>query len=88
LTYTVSGCILKAQSGSDAEPETPDGRPGGRKGNEMKNADVIVKCYSSEEAAQHIWQLKKNGYKRVQNCFWVEIWEKPNGWTVELDREW
>ena len=54
---------------------------------EAKEANVIVKAYSNDDALEHIAQLRKNGYTRKGNCFWVEIWQKPNGWTVQLERD-
>lgn len=52
----------------------------------MKEANVILKKLNNEQMSDEQYQLKKNGYKRIENCYWVEIWEK-DGWTVQLERE-
>lgn len=49
-------------------------------------ANVVVKVYDAEEAAYEIRQLKKLGYNRTSNCFWIEIWEKA-GYVVQVERD-
>lgn len=49
-------------------------------------ANVITKVYDAEEAAYEIRSLKKLGYTRTSNCFWVETWEK-DGYVVQLERD-
>lgn len=48
--------------------------------------EVIVKVYDSVEAEYEIKNLRKCGYKRTQNCFWFEYWEKGNN-RVILERD-
>lgn len=48
--------------------------------------EVTVKVYDSIEAEYEIRNLRKLGYKRTQNAFWVENWEKDNN-RVILERD-
>ena len=48
--------------------------------------EVTVKVYDSIEAEYEIRNLRKLGYKRIQNAFWVEYWEKDNN-RVILERD-
>lgn len=49
-------------------------------------ANVIEKLHSEEDVQYEIYNLKKLGYKRIENCVWVEYWEKEN-WIVKLVRD-
>lgn len=42
---------------------------------------------NSEKEAQNLTEdLRANGYKRIANCFWYEIWQKgEHEVTVERD---
>lgn len=42
----------------------------------MIKTEVTLKVYDSTEAENVIRSLKKLGYIRTQNSFWVEYWEK------------
>lgn len=48
--------------------------------------EITVKVYDSEEAAYEIRNLRKLGYRRTQNAFWVEWWEKGDN-RVILERD-
>lgn len=48
--------------------------------------EIIVKAYDSVETDYKIRNLRKLGYKRTQNAFWVEWWEKDNN-RVILERD-
>lgn len=48
--------------------------------------EVTVKVYDSIEAEYEIKNLVKLGYKRTQNAFWIEHWEKNNN-RVILERD-
>ncbi|EDN76411.1 hypothetical protein [Mediterraneibacter gnavus] len=50
-------------------------------------ANVIINAQNEQEAERHIEQLQKNGYKRVANCYWTEIFKKEDGWTVQVNRD-
>lgn len=49
-------------------------------------AEVTVKVYDSVEAAYEVRNLKRLGYERVQNSFWIEVWETNNN-RVVLERD-
>lgn len=39
--------------------------------------NIIEKhCKSEQEVREGIYNLKRAGFKRTQNCYWVEWWEK------------
>ena len=38
--------------------------------------EVNVKVYDEAEATYEISNLRKLGYRRTQNSYWVEYWEK------------
>ena len=38
--------------------------------------EYIKKCKSEAEVQEGIRNLKKAGFKRTANCYWVELWEK------------
>ena len=48
--------------------------------------EVRVKVYDSVEAEYEIKNLRKLGYQRTENAFWVEYWEKGNN-RVILERD-
>lgn len=48
----------------------------------MIKTEVTVKVYDSEEASYEIRNLKKLGYQRTQNAFWVEWWEKETNRVI------
>ena len=48
--------------------------------------EVIVKVHDSIEAEYEIINLRKLGYRRTQNAYWVEWWEKGNN-RVILERD-
>ena len=48
--------------------------------------EVNVKVYDEVEAAREISNLRKLGYRRTQNCYWVEFWEKGSN-RVILERD-
>lgn len=48
----------------------------------MNKTEVIDKVYDSVEAEYEIRNLKRAGYKRVQNCFWTEIWENEKNRVI------
>lgn len=52
----------------------------------MYKANVIINAKNEEEAQKHIHQLKKNGYERKENCYWTEVFQKADGWTVQVNR--
>lgn len=52
----------------------------------IENTEMLVKVYDSEEAEYEIRNLRKYGYTRVQNSFWVEHWQKGNN-RVILERD-
>lgn len=45
-----------------------------------------IKVYSERQAQEQIAQLKRDGYKRIQNCYWYETWENGNS-RVEIERD-
>ena len=49
-------------------------------------ANVILNCKSEQEAQKHASRLENYGYVQVANCYWTEVWQKPDGWTVQLNR--
>lgn len=45
------------------------------------------KIFTDEKSAsREIGRLKKEGYKRVSNCYWYETWEKGKE-KVEIERD-
>lgn len=50
-------------------------------------ANVILNTHSEAEAQRHEAQLEKNGYKVIANCYWKVIFQKADGWTVQVNRE-
>lgn len=44
--------------------------------------EVTVRVYDSIEADYEIRNLRKCGYVRTQNCFWVEHWVKGDNRVV------
>ena len=48
--------------------------------------EVVVKVYDNTEAEYETRNLKKLGYRRTQNCFWVEHWENDKN-RVILERD-
>lgn len=48
--------------------------------------EIRVKVYDSTEAEYEIRNLRKLGYTRTQNAFWVEWWEKGDN-RVILERD-
>lgn len=48
--------------------------------------EVLVKVYDSVEAECEIRSLRKRGYVRTQNAYWVEWWEKDDN-RVILERD-
>lgn len=48
--------------------------------------EVNVKVYDSVEAEHEIRNLRKLGYTRIQNAYWVEWWEKDDN-RVILERD-
>lgn len=48
--------------------------------------EVIVKVYDIEEAEYETRNLKKLGYRRTLEAFWIEYWEKDNN-RVILERD-
>lgn len=48
--------------------------------------EVIVKVHDSEEAEREIRNLRKLGYSRTQNAYWVEWWEKDEDHVI-LERD-
>lgn len=48
--------------------------------------EIRVKVYDSTEADYEIRNLRKLGYQRTQNAFWVEHWEKGSH-RVILERD-
>lgn len=45
---------------------------------EMKMKEYTHICKSEQEAEEGINNLKRAGFKRTQNCYWIEWWEKDN----------
>lgn len=52
----------------------------------IMKANVILNCKSEQEAQKHASRLENYGYVQVANCYWTEVWQKPDGWTVQLNR--
>ena len=52
----------------------------------MIKTEVTVKVYDSVEAEYEIRNLKKLGYTRTQNAFWIEQWENDTN-RVILERD-
>lgn len=48
--------------------------------------EIIVKVYDSVEAEHETRNLRKLGYERTQNAFWVEHWKKGNHLVI-LERD-
>jgi hypothetical protein len=60
----------------------------GRKGNNEMNITMEIKCFDAEEMNAHQKQLRRYGYKRIENAFFCEIWKrKDTGNTVMITRE-
>lgn len=48
---------------------------------------TVKKIFKDEESiSKEIWRLKKEGYKRVSNCYWYETWENGEK-EVEIERD-
>lgn len=48
--------------------------------------EVTVKAFDSEDANEQTRRLKKLGYKRIQNAFWIEHWVKGTHMVI-LERD-
>lgn len=48
--------------------------------------EIIVKVYDSVEAEHETRNLRKLGYERTQNAFWVEHWKKGDHLVI-LERD-
>ena len=46
-----------------------------------------IKVYNEKEEKTVIQGLKIDGYKKTHDCMWVKIYEKPNGDTITVTRE-
>lgn len=53
---------------------------------EKKMTEIIVKVYDSVEAEHETRNLRKLGYERTQNAFWVEHWKKGDHLVI-LERD-
>ena len=48
-------------------------------------ANVILNTKSESEAQRHEAQLKKNGYKLKENCYWTEIFNRRKQYELNVD---
>ena len=48
--------------------------------------EVRVKVYDSVEAEYEIRNLRKLGYVRTQNCYWIEHWSNGTNLVI-LERD-
>ena len=66
LTITFKSYIINISSEGHKESE------------EMKMKEYTHICKSEQEAEEGINNLARAGFKRTQNCYWIEWWEKDN----------
>lgn len=52
-----------------------------------ENNMTVKKIFKDEESiSKEIWRLKKEGYKRISNCYWYETWKNGEK-EIEIERD-
>lgn len=52
----------------------------------MKKEIIKKVCKSENEVRKGTANLERTGFKRTQNCYWVEWWENENT-RYEIERD-